>query len=62
MIAPKTLDDVLSDEGIVAQLKATGISITRRTVAKYRKDDEHPLVRATPPGEARRFVLMTAKA
>ncbi len=37
MIAPETLDDVLSDEGIVARLKETGISIARRTVAKYRE-------------------------
>ena len=37
MIAAETLDDVLSDECIVARLKETGIDIARRTVAKYRE-------------------------
>ncbi|AJD43794.1 RNA polymerase factor sigma-54 [Rhizobium sp. SEMIA 4085] len=37
MIAAETLDDVHSDEAIVARLKETGIDIARRTVAKYRE-------------------------
>ncbi|AGS25411.1 RNA polymerase factor sigma-54 [Rhizobium etli] len=37
MIAAETLDDVLSDDGIAARLKDTGVDIARRTVAKYRE-------------------------
>lgn len=36
MIERETADDVLSDDAIVARLKAANIDIARRTVAKYR--------------------------
>jgi RNA polymerase sigma-54 factor len=36
MIDRETADDVLSDDAIVARLKAANIDIARRTVAKYR--------------------------
>lgn len=37
LIDSETADDVLSDERIVEILKAEGIDIARRTVAKYRE-------------------------
>ncbi|TGU15507.1 RNA polymerase sigma-54 factor, partial [bacterium M00.F.Ca.ET.156.01.1.1] len=37
IIAEESLDKVLSDEDIVAQLKQTGINVARRTVTKYRE-------------------------
>ena len=37
MIDEETPTDVLSDDAIVAKLKASGIDIARRTVAKYRE-------------------------
>ncbi|WP_105375006.1 RNA polymerase factor sigma-54 [Neorhizobium huautlense] len=37
MIAAETLENVLSDDGIAARLKDTGVDIARRTVAKYRE-------------------------
>jgi len=37
MIDEETPADVLSDDAIVAKLKASGIDIARRTVAKYRE-------------------------
>ncbi|MDL2402421.1 RNA polymerase factor sigma-54 [Rhizobium mayense] len=37
MIAAETEDNVLSDDSMVAQLRASGIDIARRTVAKYRE-------------------------
>jgi len=36
LVDAETLDDILSDDAIVARLKADGIDIARRTVAKYR--------------------------
>jgi RNA polymerase sigma-54 factor len=36
MVAGETLDDVLSDDAIVAILRREGVDIARRTVAKYR--------------------------
>jgi RNA polymerase sigma-54 factor len=36
MIDSETVDDILSDDAIVARLKAADIEIARRTVAKYR--------------------------
>ncbi|HEY2133875.1 MAG TPA: RNA polymerase factor sigma-54 [Acetobacteraceae bacterium] len=36
MVAAETLDDVLSDDAIVAILRREGVDIARRTVAKYR--------------------------
>jgi RNA polymerase sigma-54 factor len=37
LIEGESPSDILSDDAIVAQLKATGIEIARRTVAKYRE-------------------------
>jgi RNA polymerase sigma-54 factor len=37
MIDQESVDDVLSDDAIVDKLKASGIDIARRTVAKYRE-------------------------
>ncbi|WFU51758.1 RNA polymerase factor sigma-54 [Sinorhizobium terangae] len=37
MITAETLDHVLSDEEIAAQLRKTGIDIARRTITKYRE-------------------------
>lgn len=37
MIDSETLDDVLSDDALVERLRAEGIDIARRTVAKYRE-------------------------
>ena len=37
MVAAETAADVLSDDGIVAQLRREGVDIARRTVAKYRE-------------------------
>jgi RNA polymerase sigma-54 factor len=37
MISRETVDDILSDDTIVEKLKADGIDIARRTVAKYRE-------------------------
>jgi RNA polymerase sigma-54 factor len=36
MIDRESVDDILSDDAIVARLKAVDIEIARRTVAKYR--------------------------
>jgi RNA polymerase sigma-54 factor len=36
MVDAEPPDDVLSDDAIVARLRAEGIDIARRTVAKYR--------------------------
>ncbi|MBY0337439.1 MAG: RNA polymerase factor sigma-54 [Acetobacteraceae bacterium] len=36
MIAAETVDDILSDDAIVARLREEGVDIARRTVAKYR--------------------------
>ena len=36
MVAAETADDVLSDDAIVERLRAEGVDIARRTVAKYR--------------------------
>ena len=37
MIDQESLDDVLSDDAIVAALRREGVEIARRTVAKYRE-------------------------
>jgi RNA polymerase sigma-54 factor len=37
MIDAESADDVLSDDKIVERLRADGIDIARRTVAKYRE-------------------------
>lgn len=37
MIATETADDILSDDAIMERLRAKGIDIARRTVAKYRE-------------------------
>jgi RNA polymerase sigma-54 factor len=37
MISREEADKILSDDDLVAQLKAEGIDIARRTVAKYRE-------------------------
>jgi RNA polymerase sigma-54 factor len=36
MIDRESVDEILSDDAIVARLKAVDIEIARRTVAKYR--------------------------
>jgi RNA polymerase sigma-54 factor len=36
MVARETADSILSDDAIVAALRAEGVDIARRTVAKYR--------------------------
>ncbi len=50
----ETFETVLSDDMIVDRLKAEGIDIARRTVAKYRGSDAHPFIRAKAAGEAAR--------
>jgi RNA polymerase sigma-54 factor len=37
LIEAESADDVLSDDTIVERLRASGIDIARRTVAKYRE-------------------------
>lgn len=37
LISAESVDDVLSDDALVARLKAEGVDIARRTVAKYRE-------------------------
>jgi RNA polymerase sigma-54 factor len=37
MVLAETLDDILSDDAIVAALRREGVDIARRTVAKYRE-------------------------
>jgi RNA polymerase sigma-54 factor len=37
LIGTEKPDDVLSDEAIAQKLKAEGIQVARRTVAKYRE-------------------------
>jgi RNA polymerase sigma-54 factor len=37
LIDGETVDDILSDDAIVAALREEGVDIARRTVAKYRE-------------------------
>ncbi len=37
LIDAETVDDILSDDAIVAVLRGEGVDIARRTVAKYRE-------------------------
>ncbi len=37
LVAAETPDSVLSDDGLMAALKAEGFDLARRTVAKYRE-------------------------
>ncbi|KPH04496.1 RNA polymerase sigma-54 factor [Rhizobium leguminosarum bv. trifolii] len=59
IIAAETLDDVLSDDGIVARLKETGVDIARRTVAKYREAMNIPS--SAQRRREKRFVLAAAE-
>lgn len=36
MVEAEGIDDILSDDAIVERLRAEGVDIARRTVAKYR--------------------------
>ncbi|MBB5683794.1 DNA-directed RNA polymerase specialized sigma54-like protein [Rhizobium leguminosarum] len=51
--------DVLSDDGIVAKLKETGVDIARRTVAKYREAMNIPS--SAQRRREKRFVLAAAE-
>jgi RNA polymerase sigma-54 factor len=59
LIAAETLHDVLSDDGIVAKLKETGVDIARRTVAKYREAMNIPS--SAQRRREKRFVLAAAE-